>query len=366
MEKDVIVRPYKKGDELEIVPLLESCFKVWPSFDLLCAPLEHWTWKHMDNPYHLHATSVSLHSEKIIGVNHETFQKLKFFDDYYLVAQGVDNAVYPDFRRMGISKKLYDLSRQLCREKGATFSNWDTANPHLIEFALSNPDKYSRYPIPIVHMVKVKDVDAHFKKNPGSYNWMNKIGYKFLSKLSSRFNVRGNFDVEITVRRISNFDPKIEEFWNRVKNDYVHIIERNKEYLDWRYCDHRGGNYFIITADRQEEILGFIVLRINMIRPEYPVGHIVDFLALQEDASAMHLLIQNAITFFDDNNVNIVHYLGVRKSRYQKILESYGFLDSRVQTYIFFSNLKSDNDLNTLRTVSVDKVHFSYGDTDHI
>jgi hypothetical protein len=113
------VRLYEKGDEVEIVPLLVSVFGRWPNFDIKCSPLEHWMWKYFDNPYNMMSTSVSVDCNKIVGVDGAIFQKVKLFNDTVLAAQGVDNAVDPGYRRIGLSKRMYELSKNNIWRKGA-------------------------------------------------------------------------------------------------------------------------------------------------------------------------------------------------------------------------------------------------------
>ncbi len=52
------------------------------------------------------------------------------------------------------------------------------------------------------------------------------------------------------------------------------------EYLNWRYSDRRGGDYILKEAIEGERALGYVVLRVNGYQEKYPVGYIVDLLAL--------------------------------------------------------------------------------------
>ena len=48
---------------------------------------------------------------------------------------------------------------------------------------------------------------------------------------------------------IQYFDDRINVFWNKIRNEYNFITERNKDYLNWRYCDKRGGNHEVFIAE---------------------------------------------------------------------------------------------------------------------
>jgi len=55
--KDYIVRPYRSGDEEEIVEFLQLVFEGWPKFDLSCTPLEHWKCARAANKININNTS---------------------------------------------------------------------------------------------------------------------------------------------------------------------------------------------------------------------------------------------------------------------------------------------------------------------
>ena len=77
MSQEAITRPYKKGDEEEIVRLLQTVFVGWPKFDLQCSSLEHWKWKYLENPLKLNAVALAEFDGKLVGCNHGVYSKLK-------------------------------------------------------------------------------------------------------------------------------------------------------------------------------------------------------------------------------------------------------------------------------------------------
>ena len=76
---------------------------------------------------------------------------------------------------------------------------------------------------------------------------------------------------DLQILEISSYDDRIDEFWHEVNDYYRFIIERTKDYLNWRYCDPRGGEYIVKTAEEDGRILGYSVLRINSYQKTYPV-----------------------------------------------------------------------------------------------
>ncbi len=115
MENKVIFRPYKVGDEEDIVKLLIDVFKGWPHFNIKCAPIDHWRWKH--STLHKPLIAIAEVYGDIIGCWHRIPQKIKFGDNISYGAQGVDVVVHSDFRGLKISSKMRELTSELSLER---------------------------------------------------------------------------------------------------------------------------------------------------------------------------------------------------------------------------------------------------------
>ena len=133
---------------------------------------------------------------------------------------------------------------------------------------------------------------------------------------------------------------------------------------------HRPSNFLMMSwgarAEEGGRILGYVVLRINRIREEYPVGHIVDLLTLPERYDVVDALVSDAVKFFDSQRVNVIRYLGVKHRPNEKIFNKHGFLDTRKKQYVFYESRDSIDILNNVKANSFKQVHFCYGDLDYI
>jgi hypothetical protein len=164
----------------------------------------------------------------------------------------------------------------------------------------------------------------------------------------------------------ASFDERINELWDKTKLNYDFIVEKTKDYLNWRYCDPRGGNFDVRCVEEDGRILGYVVLRINRIREEYPIGHIVDLLTLPERYDVVDALVSDAVEFFDSQSVNVIHYLGVKHRPTERIFNRHGFLDTRKKPYVFYKSLDSMDILSNVKATSSKQVHFCFGDLDSI
>ena len=127
MPCDYIVRPYRLGDEEGIVELLELVFDGWPHFDLQYTPLDHWRWKHEDNPLKTNMISLGIIGGKIISCLHTIPRMMKIGDKVFLSWERVDGAVHPDFRRMGLFNKMSELTYESMMMNGIKIQYGNTS-----------------------------------------------------------------------------------------------------------------------------------------------------------------------------------------------------------------------------------------------
>ena len=296
---------YQPGNEEDILELLQLVFNGWPHFDLSCTPLEHWKWKFLENPIskQIHTVAVDKNDNRIIGCYLGADHKVKLIDDIHHSNQGVDLAVHPEFRRMGIWTSMQSLRSEILKDAGFTFGYWSSVNPIVTKSLKTS----IAFPRSISPFVRVKNLDLHFKMAPSDNVWMKKIGYRILNIINDIFNASAtSLDENIIIKEISKFDNRVDVFWEQISDDYSFIVERRQEYLNWRYCDPRGGDYHVLIAEEGGSLLGYCVYRINKYYEEYPRGYVVDLLTLSDRSDVSSALLQRAVEFFDESNVNII------------------------------------------------------------
>lgn len=134
------------------------------------------------------------------------------------------------------------------------------------------------------------------------------------------------------------FLREIEDFWINVSKHYDFIIVRNKEYLNWRYCDPRAGDFVIRKVEIEGQILGFSVLKINKLKKDYPVGFIVDMITSPNRLDVANRLIADAVEYFDNRDINIINCQVIKGHPFEMIYRRHGFLDSRMKLYLYFGS----------------------------
>ncbi len=366
MSEDYHIRKYRSGDEVKIVQVLDDVFEGWPKVDLDLGPTEYWLWKYQENIIDERLVVFAENGDKILGVGHTIPMKIKIRDKIILGGLGGDVAVLKEFRRRGIRNRNLNVHKELRVKKGLNFKYSITGNPIVVDMFERSPD-FHKFPISLSQYVRINDVDLHLKMNPMENDWIEKLGFqalRTLGSIKSRLLVKDNRGASIDIMEVKEFDDSIDDFWLRCNEDYDLIFVRDKNYLNWRYCDARAGNFIIFSARVDNRIVGYVVLRVNRYNEEYSVGYICDLLSSPYNVQAIDKLLNEALSFFDDEGVNIVNMLAKNSVPYGSILQKYGFVNSRRGHHIYYSPLLEEDPLREAMVIPQNRTYFSYGDLD--
>ena len=358
------IRPYKRGDEEKIDSLLNLVFKGWPKIDLDCNSIEHWRWKYEDSTEKSYIVVTEI-DENIIGCHHGMTFKLKFGDKVFKCHYGADMATHPSYRRRGISNKQIEFLNTL-RRMGGVDVVLMIANPNTLD-NLSR--KFPRLPFTVLNLVKIKDIEKQLDNFPVHHSWLIRIGFnlqKILWNIINLLNRQEKVPPQLEIRGVGVFNNRIDSFCREVVNNYDFIIVRHREYLNWRYCDHRAGNYIARQAEENEDVVGYSILSINKYKMDYPIGYIVDLHALPGREEVVDALVADATSFFENNDVNIINCQVIKGHPYVKILERRGFFNSRIKIHLFYSSLEQKEILKTIEKIPASKAYLSWGDHDSL
>jgi hypothetical protein len=221
--------------------------------------------------------------------------------------------------------------------------------------------------------VKINNVSLHLK-NENDLSRKQMIIYRIGIPILKQYNKIKNalkYDLgkhysNIKMERIDVFDESIDDFWNNIKDEYHFIVEKKKEYLNWRYCDPRGGSYKIWIAKEDLNILGFLVLKINSINKEYKRGYLVEILCVNDRMDVVDLLVGFSVRYFEEKGVNIVHAQIIKGHPYEKILNKHGFLDSRRNPLLDMKIITMNDDVKKFIETKPERIHYTYGESDSI
>jgi hypothetical protein len=337
---------------------------------------EHWTWKILETPLMVNPVVVAETNGKIIGVHQGIAKKMKVGDKVILGNKSAEVGVHPEYRRMGVRNSMFQFKKKK-EQFGVTFNISLTSNPILVNArarSLKRGEVVSLdFPHPIKYLVRIQDFDRVLRRIKRECTWQRtmilKLGFNILKtfngikrKLSSNITGPGDF----SIKKISFFDDKIDDFWKNVKDDYYFIVEKSKDYLNWRFCDKRGGAYDIWLATENDAIIGYMVLRVNQLIVENPVGFVMEVLVLKNRLDVVDSLLKLAEKYFDEKGVNTVHAVIISGHPYERMLNLHGFIDSREKPRVTYRAYKEFNALTQFENSSPERLHYQYGEFDSI
>jgi hypothetical protein len=143
---------------------------------------------------------------------------------------------------------------------------------------------------------------------------------------------------------------------------------RDKEYLNWRYCDVPDVDYTIYLAEKNKEICGYIVLRSVKV-PEVRgllLGCIFDILALPDQDDVIHCLISRAIEYFEKEKVDAIGCKMIVNKRFQKVFRKHGFIYSSFIKYGHFCVYSTHQKISETYLKDMSSWFIQLGDSDFI
>jgi GNAT superfamily N-acetyltransferase len=122
------VRDFASEDELGVIEALQAAFGQWPRDITSASPSEFFRWKHLASPFGPSKLIVAVADGEVIGCHAYMPWRLHAAGRVFFTLRGVDLAVHPDYRRLGVS---------LAMRAAARF-------PDDLAFIWSNPNKQNR------------------------------------------------------------------------------------------------------------------------------------------------------------------------------------------------------------------------------
>ena len=140
------------------------------------------------------------------------------------------------------------------KKNGVKFHFGVSGNPILIKKNRENNNFY--LPYDAYHFVKIQDIEKHVEKRE-KISFQQRYGYVVLSQFNKIRNTLFQLNYhKKEVKEMAEFPENINDFWDDVKGSYNYVVERRREYLNWRYCSKNGGNYKVeprTTSDKHKE-----------------------------------------------------------------------------------------------------------------
>jgi len=296
----------------------------------------YWNWQLQDNPNNPTPNpEVWLFKDdgRILGYQAAIPILLKVGDAYYRCSWAIDLMVDTRFRNKGIG---YLLTRELNKSTNVSLAlgisdaaypmykrdRWIDMGcvPRFVKILDAKPLVRKRFRFPVVSGFLSTLMNLYFRLRDAQFIRMANKGY-------------------VQIDRVDHFDQHFDELWERVSANFPLIARRDSKYLNWKYVSQPGRNYTIFQMKRENEVSGYIVLRIRH-EDNRSVGYIIDFLAAPEQLTP---LVAKAVHYFRKERVTTISCCVLSK-RIETLMEELGFhrRESNMRFMIRVNNPKLD------------------------
>jgi hypothetical protein len=166
-------------------------------------------------------------------------------------------------------------------------------------------------------------------------------------------------DTDVRINEVLRFNERIERFWAQAAAPFDFVAMPNAGRLNWRYCDTRGGNGFVLQAEAEGEVVGFVVVRISR-----GLGHIAYLLTLPDRTDVIHALVAAALARMGAPGLSHASCVLPQHHPYRPDLIAAGFTGEGKHVPLTARPRIGDPALPFLRRQS--PIHWMLGDTDLI
>jgi hypothetical protein len=161
------------------------------------------------------------------------------------------------------------------------------------------------------------------------------VSNRFLGRLLGRageltFKVfcrpkRSLLDDDVTIRTLKHFDSRFDDFWENRKKEHGIILKRDSRYLNWRYNECPIKHYNTYVAERNEEIMAWIVVR-TMDKFGLRNGAIVDIMAQPACEDILCSMLYKIEEDFVKEGVDLIAVSVPKWSGYYDVFKKSGFM----------------------------------------
>ena len=163
------------------------------------------------------------------------------------------------------------------------------------------------------------------------------------------------------VETIEEFDDSADDFWESASQDFDFIPVRDRAYLNWRYCDRRGGEFTVRAQRDDAQLLGYCVLKSVAGR-----AYIADLLARSGRLDVVERLLWDAVSFARARGTDGIICQLPGGHPYRRTILRTGFLDTGRSLDVGVISLAGEPERLDFLNRRDSRIHITQGDSDRI
>lgn len=303
---EVIIRPFKDGDEEAIDALYQLVFSS-------TRPLDKWLWEFREAPGGWATIFVAEARGQIIGHYAHVLIPLQKGSEPLLSGKLEGAMVHPAHQGQGLFGRLIEASLPFSFQRDIDvvwgFPNRPANKATEVKKGIKAITSLKAMVKPVnLEGLGLEALDKRplFKailKPLGALLWLLKAPF-FNQKLGLPSN-------DIVIKRINSFDETFDDLWQKGKEGYGLTISRTSHFLNWRFVQNPHVKYLLIGAWRESELQGYMVLSISKVSNKglwCKAGFIGDLFILNQDEDVLRSLLLEALKYFQDQEVGFIFH----------------------------------------------------------
>ncbi len=341
----------------------------WPNLPIKVSRLEHLRWK-LSGPRAVPTDpEIAEVGGRIVGYIGGSTRQMWVKGELARGWYGGDYCIHPDFQGRGLIgawTDWRDQQHELHIEPDLFGISEGSTHPRLIRFSRRREgralvaNKVDRLTLPL-------DVGAIARGGDGtggraSPRTLLRGGKTMLQMLITRLRWRPPSEAAPALRlqTVEQFDERADRLWEQAREVFDFAVVRDREHLNWRYCDPRAGVYRVRAVDDGDELLGFMVTGAFG-----RAAQIVDVLIVPGAEGALRLLVEDAIAQAREDDASSLTVMMPRHHPYRETFLRHGSIKSNRVGATGFSR-KHRSTLGFLERDRKARLHVALGDDDHV
>ena len=355
--KKLLIRSFVDAD-FENISQLRKTFTTRTSRN---REASYYRWKILDNPLQEGLLNVADDDGFVASMTTVTPKRLFINGKLQDGAEIGDTYTHIDYHRRGLFTALVNMTREKSLEKALDFI-YGTPN----ENSLPGYEKNCNFlqipsarvlslvrPINMIPILLAMGIHPFLTKMLGP---ILTLGFKLFYTIPLSPPGKG----KIEISEVSEFPGDIYSLFKKVSKNYDWILDRNSEYLKWRYLKNPE-SYSIWVAKIKSETVGYLVIKVGNWQ-NLKVAYLADFLTDESSPETFISLFLHSISRLAQDGIDMLSAGTQKNSFYHNILKRYGFLKHQKVPIICYKN--------TLGEQIIDKEHarwhFTMADSDNI